>query len=510
MKHLCFSNECPSESEAVQILPLQRSLDHRIAQHTEVMKILREGIRDVVDIFHAAIDQVHEDQRKAIEERKAYGCVLAPVRRLPTEILFEIFQLFVGQGYAVFNVRRGPWVLGKVCKRWRTIVLASPELWASLRLDTFGPSRILKQAKSIIRTVLALSQPSPLRIATIASLLPDVFTYQSIIWWEISYTRYLQRVEELEIHVIFVASSPFPHVNPGHLPNLKKLHLTIPRGQPDDTVYAWPVFQELPQLSRLVISGLDSEDTGWDGLTRGLPYAQLVELSFLRAQDLADVIVLLLTCTKLEVLDVLCERDNTLTPAQPILLPRLRRLNTDISLIRHISVPRLSDLELSGIGSQADYDLILKALFERSNRCQYLRKFRITSDRTILGLNAVLRTMPGLVEFSAQAISFQTIFMDTFLGLLAIPTFLVSLSKITLNISDLEPTKALNHNLTNVLTTRFRTGALRSFVLMAPYTNADIDTEDLTRLQKLRGDGLHLSLSYGKLGTLAMYERVYL
>ncbi|KAJ7849592.1 hypothetical protein B0H13DRAFT_1573960, partial [Mycena leptocephala] len=62
------------------------------------------------------------------------AAILSPLRRMPPEILSEIFTLTLPSDRAVvergkIDLRDSPWMLTRICGRWRTVALASSSLW---------------------------------------------------------------------------------------------------------------------------------------------------------------------------------------------------------------------------------------------------------------------------------------------------------------------------------------------------------------------------------------------
>ncbi|KAJ6518163.1 hypothetical protein C8R47DRAFT_1000053 [Mycena vitilis] len=58
----------------------------------------------------------------------AHAVLVSAHTYYPVEIICEIFQLFVQSG-------GDPWVLGQICRRWRTIALDLPVIWSSIKID---------------------------------------------------------------------------------------------------------------------------------------------------------------------------------------------------------------------------------------------------------------------------------------------------------------------------------------------------------------------------------------
>ncbi|KAJ7196856.1 hypothetical protein GGX14DRAFT_319293, partial [Mycena pura] len=55
--------------------------------------------------------------------------VASVVRRLPNEILFEIFMHSLNTKLPLFNSKNALSNIIRVCARWRAVALASPSLW---------------------------------------------------------------------------------------------------------------------------------------------------------------------------------------------------------------------------------------------------------------------------------------------------------------------------------------------------------------------------------------------
>ncbi|KAK0192858.1 hypothetical protein F5146DRAFT_1041782 [Armillaria mellea] len=73
----------------------------------------------------------------------SYSSILAPVRRLPIDVLKSVFhemQILQRQGESGYSARlgldlsQGPWTLSHVCGAWRDLVLSYPQLWSHIAL----------------------------------------------------------------------------------------------------------------------------------------------------------------------------------------------------------------------------------------------------------------------------------------------------------------------------------------------------------------------------------------
>ncbi|KIK60968.1 hypothetical protein GYMLUDRAFT_139428, partial [Collybiopsis luxurians FD-317 M1] len=64
----------------------------------------------------------------------AHRALMSPIRRMPVEILAEIFVhcLPTDPVYAVRDVYQAPLLLITICREWRQVALDNPRLWNSL------------------------------------------------------------------------------------------------------------------------------------------------------------------------------------------------------------------------------------------------------------------------------------------------------------------------------------------------------------------------------------------
>ncbi|KAL1674871.1 hypothetical protein EV122DRAFT_281605 [Schizophyllum commune] len=91
--------------------------------------------------------------------------LVAPIRRLPTEILSEIFKACCGDAIEIAHERCEPLVLGSVCKSWRDTIVDMPTLWAGFTFP-WGLDSHYKTHTSLVtrlRTFLKYLGDVPLR-----------------------------------------------------------------------------------------------------------------------------------------------------------------------------------------------------------------------------------------------------------------------------------------------------------------------------------------------------------
>lgn len=125
--------------------PLKSSAHHVTAALDETLAEIRR-VSDVLKIL--------ENKRRQLEEIDSeYKTALAPIRRVPPEIIMEVFYAFTNdhEFYDVFDVNHGPWVLSRVCRRWRHVSIPlCPSIWASMliKVTDDDPTPLLTTALS--------------------------------------------------------------------------------------------------------------------------------------------------------------------------------------------------------------------------------------------------------------------------------------------------------------------------------------------------------------------------
>ncbi|KAJ7648392.1 hypothetical protein DFH06DRAFT_1476392 [Mycena polygramma] len=125
MRHsmLLNSNVAPSDSDIPLVASSIGKADARLA-------CLDAGIARL----HEQLHQLEEEHVALSIYRSKSNAILSPLRRMPPEMLSEIFCWTLPS--LRNGTRRGikmtdtPWVLTHVCSRWRAIAIATPSLWS--------------------------------------------------------------------------------------------------------------------------------------------------------------------------------------------------------------------------------------------------------------------------------------------------------------------------------------------------------------------------------------------
>ncbi|ESK81515.1 hypothetical protein Moror_15676 [Moniliophthora roreri MCA 2997] len=125
-----------------------------------------EKVSSHADTFEEA---AHSARRRVLYMQSMLNScknLLNPLVRMPPEVLTLVFELCVqaDTGGHVLSGLAAPWVLSRICRRWRMIALSTPSLWQIIRLNTHelylpGPS---PSSLNIFCAWLERSQPLPI------------------------------------------------------------------------------------------------------------------------------------------------------------------------------------------------------------------------------------------------------------------------------------------------------------------------------------------------------------
>ncbi|KAL0569744.1 hypothetical protein V5O48_012220 [Marasmius crinis-equi] len=183
---------------------------------------------------------------------------LAPIHKLPTEVLTRIFIENIHDTEELYNPqqprRRLPFVLSTVCRRWRDISLSFPGLWSHLRV--LDPDWDAANITEILDCYIARSQTCSLTVELEIPQNMDILRTQSdeeaddlcpVLEGLVEHSA---RWEHLKILgcAIFLLDHPVFHRIKGHLPALH--HLEILQTWPADirTDDEYDIFSDCPQL----------------------------------------------------------------------------------------------------------------------------------------------------------------------------------------------------------------------------------------------------------------------
>ncbi|KAF8955981.1 hypothetical protein BDZ97DRAFT_1853913 [Flammula alnicola] len=127
------TNYVPTDEEIAQIGELLSGPALKLANLKAAMERNKAEYRELFS--------QHEELTREIEE---YRALISPVRRLPIDILQEIFcHCLPTEHNALMSHHDAPVLLARICSSWRSIALSTPELWSSIHIPVppFSRSR---------------------------------------------------------------------------------------------------------------------------------------------------------------------------------------------------------------------------------------------------------------------------------------------------------------------------------------------------------------------------------
>ncbi|KAF6755359.1 hypothetical protein DFP72DRAFT_750250, partial [Ephemerocybe angulata] len=118
------SNEAPTAQE----------LEY-LSQSTSGLRQNLESVEEEINRHEARLQSLHATRNGIIEKLRRPRVILSLVRRLPEDVLTEIFlRCLPDDRYPTLHLADAPLLLTTICKRWRSTALHSPQLWAKAHI----------------------------------------------------------------------------------------------------------------------------------------------------------------------------------------------------------------------------------------------------------------------------------------------------------------------------------------------------------------------------------------
>ncbi|KAF8213683.1 hypothetical protein K438DRAFT_1550126, partial [Mycena galopus ATCC 62051] len=116
------TNYCPTDEEVAEI-----------KSHLVEPSLRLKELDDKIAELQKAIDKLAEERDGLGAYVGAHKALISPVRRLPLDIIQEIFiACLPTHRNCVMSASEAPILLGRICSSWRALSLSTPRLWASL------------------------------------------------------------------------------------------------------------------------------------------------------------------------------------------------------------------------------------------------------------------------------------------------------------------------------------------------------------------------------------------
>ncbi|KAJ7506749.1 hypothetical protein B0H11DRAFT_1850270 [Mycena galericulata] len=272
------TNYTPSESEVAEIRALLVEPLNALIQLSAEISEREVAIGDLKARFESLMNQV--DLHKAL---------MSPVRRIPQEILQEIFIACLPTHNALVDSREAPQILGRICSYWRTVAYSTPELWSSIhiapmteRFSGYVTQRSRLKFVELVATWLDRSAPLPLSISySLQATWTSLGSEPEGIGLVNQLYRVCRRIRHLEVSGQMLTSEiqPLLTLDAESLPLLESVKIRSPQGLHPSTLASWSDIKiiHIPHLLRLSLY------FEINPVENALPWAHLTELNIVGA-----------------------------------------------------------------------------------------------------------------------------------------------------------------------------------------------------------------------------------
>ncbi|KAJ7246750.1 hypothetical protein C8J57DRAFT_1674949 [Mycena rebaudengoi] len=263
LTRLICSNQAPTCAERFQIESGIRSSDVALAEIDEQILKLKSQ-RESISILRAAMQ-----------------VVLSPVRRLPPEILAEIFllcrdnDLLGWRRYSVLDPRQAPLLLGQICSHWRVVSQTTPCLWDQIHIQGAIPA--IREPSGHLAAFATRARNRPLHL--VINTRSYYGTGTSSDTWPLDIALHLRhKLQRLHLTLNWneyqssglPVGNSFPVLSSLFIDIYDSLHLQQP-----ELIRLVRSFGTLPTLQSLT---LHAPDTSGDRLLSAVPWSQLTSL----------------------------------------------------------------------------------------------------------------------------------------------------------------------------------------------------------------------------------------
>ncbi|KAJ6599303.1 hypothetical protein DFH09DRAFT_1303817 [Mycena vulgaris] len=159
VRHLLHTNFVPSDIQCDGIRALL----------SESLKSLDEMDAEITRL-RATLAKLVQQREQIWADISAHQAIITPARRLPRDIIQEIFVACLPTDRnSVIVLSDAPILLGQICSAWRVIALSTPCLWSSLHVVIPGKVDKVRRVSETIKVWLSRSGALPLSITVVMS-----------------------------------------------------------------------------------------------------------------------------------------------------------------------------------------------------------------------------------------------------------------------------------------------------------------------------------------------------
>ncbi|KAF7345515.1 F-box domain-containing protein [Mycena venus] len=368
--------------------------------HTDILDVDAHlaCVENKISKLQERVNQLEEERVSLSSFRTRNIAILSPLRRVPPEVLGEIFWWTLPSitnelDWGKFDISQCPWVLTQISSRWRTISISTPSLWSRLVIDYDPDERpMTRDPSSAYPLSLAMAQIQRARKLKIhfygcekVDSRPQIQLFQLL-------SQHSSRWEELSLGLTSWIVPLLAHFRDRRFSSLKKLWITwsSPESQ---TPVSLDYFQTASSLVDVGVS-----DTCRTALI-GLPVDHLTRYQLEGTWEEHKRILKLAH----NLVEARIETDLDENPySGSVDLLRLRHLYvSDPHLLYHLNAPVLEGLAFwVARNDRAEDDILqpLKSFLDRST-CP-LRRLSLRGFPDAHATSNMLQTFPFITELA--------------------------------------------------------------------------------------------------------------
>ncbi|KAI3615800.1 hypothetical protein WG66_010422 [Moniliophthora roreri] len=391
--------------------------------------------------LHATLIHVAQKREELRQKYQTARAPLSVVRNLPTEVLQSIFNYYLPP-FSVARASEGPLLLGRICKKWRSVALGTPELWTSIHIvvpvaeypsdrNIAGKCRDLREG---VETWLSRTGNLPLRISVYfnareqdARLLGEAAKMVEIL------IPYLKRCSYIRLDLPLQCLQPLNDIPGREFQQLEtalvKLKDPFSLSEPSNLSHGNPVsfLSDSPRLCSLCLR----DDRPSRYLRPTVNWSSLKDLSLKlvgsRPVELFNIISQFTNLRAFELIVCYVDRHSgppSPPPEQHYTLPHLHDLTVSVpcdfihEIFNILILPSLQKLHLENhqCVSFADAFTSIKDLCLRSSNSLHKLTLNLTSDsfKPMAPFLELLRTVPSLMELDVAGYEMENAEYDEF------------------------------------------------------------------------------------------------
>ncbi|KAJ7654646.1 hypothetical protein DFH06DRAFT_1092897 [Mycena polygramma] len=233
---LLNSNETPLDSDVVLVQSAISKVDERLAWLANETSQLQDRLQQL------------EEERVSLTSFRAQNCaILSPLRRMPPEVLSEVFAWTLPSARDLSRRRKprlrdSPWILTHVSRCWRTVAVLNPSLWSIVAIKYQPGTDPSVYSLAMVEAQLARAKKLKIHFSGCQTLnpVPQIELFQCL-------SKHASRWEEL---TLLLTSDLYSIVNTlrGRVPSLRIVSIRWDREESQAEAHSIDFLESAPSL----------------------------------------------------------------------------------------------------------------------------------------------------------------------------------------------------------------------------------------------------------------------